>query len=447
MSNRNFIDRYILILISIIIFTYSYTLAQEKIPNVVVSKTVEDAHFDYLKELHAEESKDIGKILGRLGLTSKGLSEYKRKEYILYLETYFPNAYSDNVQMFLLELNIEEEQWAEAKMNLLKFVYLFPQSSIYKQVINRGYSVLDEEKYFSSTRDKLIKLLGEAPKSGKTYQRHYQLLSEIHALKDKRLTELFKIECWKYIQLYPNRSQCSMVMMWLAQLEQQNSNFHPAVMVYEKLMKLYPSSKDYSAALYQVAMLKQEKFNEYNDATVSFRKFLKKFPDHKYVAHAQYRIATMADKNFDDWSTAVKEYEVLADKYPDFKYTIPSLLRMGDIQESKLKERKEAIKTYQRVYSTYPDSSESAIEALLRSGNLYEKSKQYEEAIDQYMTVNTKYPNSPGSLKSLNKSAYIYEKKMKDKDKAIEVLNIITTNYSESRDAKKAQRRIKKLSK
>ena len=51
--------------------------------------------------------------------------------------------------MFLLELNIEEEQWAEAEMNLLKFVYLYPQSSIYKQVISRGYSVLDEEKYFS----------------------------------------------------------------------------------------------------------------------------------------------------------------------------------------------------------------------------------------------------------------------------------------------------------
>ena len=50
-------------------------------------------------------------------------------------------------------------------------------------------------------------------------------------------------------------------------------------------------------------------------------------------------------------------------------------------------------------------------------------------------------------MKSLNKSADIYEKKMKDKDKAIEVLNMITANYSESRDAKKAQRRIKKLSK
>ena len=46
--------------------------------------------------------------------------------------------------------------------------------------------------------------------------------------------------------------------MWLAKIEQENSAFHPAVMIYEKLMTLYPASQDYAAALYQVAMLKQE---------------------------------------------------------------------------------------------------------------------------------------------------------------------------------------------
>ena len=59
-------------------------------------------------------------------------------------------------------------------------------------------------------------------------------------------------------------------------------------------MNLYPASKDYSDALYQVARLQQEEFNEYNEATVSFRKFLKMFPEHKYVEYAQYRIATEA---------------------------------------------------------------------------------------------------------------------------------------------------------
>lgn len=439
--------KYIYILFYISIFNYSYTLAQQNTEKVVASKTVEDAHYDFLKELHSEESKKSGKILGRLGLSSKGLSEYKRKEYNLYLDSYFPNASSDRVQMFLFELNIKQEEWAEAGMNLLKFVYLFPQSPIYKKVIDRGYNLLQEEKYYSSNRDKLLKLLSDAPKSGKIYKRYHQLLSEVYLINDKKLTKLFIKECWSFLHLYPNRSQCSAVMMWLAKLEKEASNFHPAVMIYEKLMNLYPASKDYSDALYQIARIQQEEFNEYNEATVSFRKFLKMFPEHKYVAWAQYRIATMADKNFDDWSTAVKEYEVLADKYPNFKHTITSLLRMGAIQDSKLKERKEAIKTYQRVFSTYPDSTEESIEALHRSANLYVKSKQFEDAVKQHEIVISKYPKTNGCLESLNKCADIYEKKMDNKEKAIEVLNMVTTNFPDSRDAKKAQRRIKKLSK
>ena len=439
--------RYIHILFYITLFYSSNTLAQQNTKTVVASKTVEDAHYDFLKDLHNEESKNSGKILGRLGLSSKGLSDYKRKEYNLYLDSYFPDASSDRVLMFLFELNIYKEEWAEAEINMLKFVYLFPQSDIYKKVIDRGYTLLQEEKYYSSNRDKLIKLINDAPKSGKIYKRYHQLLSEVYDLKDKKITDLFIQESWNYLHLYPNRSQCSSVMMWLAKLEQEASNFHPAVMVYEKLMNLYPASKDYSDALYQVARLQQEEFNEYNEATVSFRKFLKMFPNHKYVAYAQYRIATMADKNFDDWSTAVKEYEVLANKYPNFKHTITSLLRMGSIQESKLKERKEAIQTYQRVFSTYPDSSEESIEALHRSANLYVKSKQFEDAVKQHMTVIKKYPKTDGSLKSLSKCADIYEKKMDNKEKAIEVLNMVSTDFPDSRDAKKAQRRIRKLSK
>jgi len=439
--------RYMYIIFYIALLSYSNTLAQQNTKTVVASKTVEDAHYDFLKELHTEESKNSGKILGRLGLSSKGLSEYKRKEYNLYLDSYFPDASSDRVLMFLFELNIQEKEWAKAEMNMLKFVYLFPQSDIYKKVIDRGYTLLQEEKYYSSNRDKLIKLISEAPKSGTIYKRYHQLLSEVYGLKDKKLTDLFIQESWNFLHLYPNRSQCSAVMMWLAKLEQEASNFHPAVMVYEKLMNLYPASKDYSDALYQVARLQQEELNEYNEATVSFRKFLKMFPKHKYAAYAQYRIATMADKNFDDWSTAVKEYEVLVDNYPNFKHTIASLLRMGAIQESKLKERKEAIQTYQRVFSTYPDSTDESIEALHRSANLYVKSKQFEDAVKQHMTVISKYPKTDGSLKSINKCADIYDKKIDNKEKAIEVLNMVITDYPGSRDAKKAQRRIKKLSK
>ena len=304
---------------------------------VISTKTIENAYFDFLKALHEEKPMKDGKLLGRLGLSSKGLSSYKIKEYNSYLISNFPKASSDHVQMFLIESYKNEKMWDEAQVGLLKFVYLYPSSSIYKKVLDDGYTVLQEEKYFGSVRDKLLLLITDAPKTGKMHNRYYEFLGAVHDLKNKKLQSIFERESWEYLRLYPNRSDGSMVLMWLAQIEQENNAFHPAVMMYEKLMALYPASKDYASALYQVAMLKQEKFNDYNDATVSFRRFLKKFPKHKYVAHAQHRIATMADKNFNDWSTAVKEYEKLAKKYPTFKYTVPSLLRVGEIQATKLK--------------------------------------------------------------------------------------------------------------
>ena len=424
--------------------TKSRSTKQKK--TVTATKTSKNTHFEFLKSLH-EEKPVGGKLLGRLGLSSKGLSPYKIKEYNSYLISNFPKAFSDRVQMFLIESYKDEKMWDEVQVGLLKFAYLYPSSSIYKKVLDNGYTLLQKEKYFGSVRDKLITLLSDAPKTGKMHSRYIGFLAAVHGFKDKKLRSIFERESWEYLRLYSNRSSGSKVLMWLAQIEQENSAFHPAVMIYEKLMALYPASQDYASAIYQVAMLKQEKFKDYNEATVSFRRFLKKFPTHNYVAHAQHRIATMADKNFSDWSTAVKEYEKLATKHPTFKYTVPSLLRVGEIQATKLKLKDQAISTYNRVASEYPDSTLQATEALQRSAKLYQKAKQYEEAIHQYMAVHDSYPGTDGALKSLKECATIYEKKMKQKDKAIEILNTIIKAFPESKDAKRAEKRINKLNK
>ena len=135
--------------------TKSRNTKQKK--TVTATKTNQNAHFEFLKALH-EEKPIGGKFLGRLGLSSKGLSSYKIKEYNSYLISNFPKASSDHVQMFLIESYKNEKMWDEAQVGLLKFVYLYPSSSIYKKVLDDGYTVLQEEKYFGSVRDKLCLL-------------------------------------------------------------------------------------------------------------------------------------------------------------------------------------------------------------------------------------------------------------------------------------------------
>jgi TolA-binding protein len=122
-------------------------------------------------------------------------------------------------------------------------------------------------------------------------------------------------------------------------------------------------------------------------------------------------------------------------------------MRAGEIQADKLKQRDVAIATYNRLATEYTDDTVNATEALQRAGKLYEKNKAFQEAVNQYMKVHEKYPGTEGALESLEKSAKLYEKKLKRNDQAIEVLNIIVAEFPDTKNSKKAEKKIKKLNK
>tara|TARA_Y100000588_G_scaffold394011_1_gene512344 strand:- start:561 stop:1904 length:1344 start_codon:yes stop_codon:yes gene_type:complete len=408
---------------------------------------MEKNYFEFLRKLHGEQPKESSNLLGRLSGSSNDLEEYKISEYNTYLKIYFPNHHSDHVQRFMIESYIDQGKWNEVEVALLKFVYLYPNSELRNTVIENGFILLEEEDYYQSNKNKLLTMLQEAPNSGEIQDRYFKFLSGIHALRDPKLKRLFKREAWEYLRLYSNVPRASKALMGLAGVEVSNNAHHSALMIYEKLMTMHPESHEFSTALFQAGKLKQEQFNEENEAVENFRQFLMQFPEHRFVSEAQYRIATISDQNFNDWTTAIGEYEKVVTHYPINVFTIPSLLRIGEIQAIKLRREEDAIATYNRIASEYPDSTVNVIIALQRAGKLYEKSKEYEEAIAQYMAVYEKYPGTEGALVTLEKCAVIYEKKIKRKDKAVEKLNIIVKEYPGTKKAKKAAKRIKKLNK
>ena len=330
-------------------------------------------------------------------------------------------------------------------VGLLKFVYLYPDSPLRGPVIENGSQFVQKEDYYKSNREKLLSLLQGAPESEETHDRYSEFLSTVHFLKDSKLSSIFIWEAWEYLALYSELSRATTVLIWLAEVEYTNSAHHTALMIYEKLMSLYPTSPDLATALYQTGTLQQEQFGEFEEATTTFRQFLEQFPEDSLVLDAQYRIATIADKNLKDWTAAVEEYEKLVTQHSTSIHAIPSLLRIGEIQASKLKQREEAITTYNRMVSEYPDSTVQATEALQRAGELYEKSKEYAKAVDQYMVLHEKYPGTDGALAGLEKCATLYEKRLKMRDKAVEVLNLIVEEFPDSKNAKKAEKRLQKL--
>ncbi len=409
--------------------------------------SIEEAYFDFLKALNSEQQKKSGKLLGRLVRSSRDLSSYKIDEYKSYLNIYFPDAHSDYVQSYMIESYIGQKKWDEVQVGLLKFVCLYPDSPLRGPVIENSSQFVQKEDYYQSNRDKLLSMLQESLESEEIHDSYAEFLSTVHSLNDSRLSSIFIREAWEFLALYSDLPHASAVLMWLAEEELVSNAHHTALMIYEKLMSLYPTSPDLAAALYQTGTLQQEQFGEFEAAVTTFRQFLQQFPEDSLVSNAQYRIATIADKNFKDWANAIEEYEKLVTQYSSSIHAIPSLLRIGEIQAGKLKQREEAITTYNRVASEYPDSTAQATEALQRAGELYEKSKEYAKAVDQYMVIHDKYPGTDGALSGLEKCAVIYEKKLKMRDKAVDVLSLIVDEFPDTKNAAKAEKRLQKLNK
>ena len=63
------------------------------------------------------------------------------------------------------------------------------------------------------------------------------------------------------------------------------------------------------------------------------------------------------------------------------------------------------------------------------------------------MVIHDKYPGTDGALASLEDCAVIYEKKLKQDGKAVEMLNTVIKEFPDSKNAKKAAKRIKKINK
>ncbi len=416
-----------------------------------VQSSTEKEYYNYLTQLNFEQPKQFwlgtGLLLRKNVKTADALNEYKIQEYRTYLDKYFPNAHSDYIQRFMIETYIDWEKWNEVQANLLKFTYLYQESPLRGPVLENGSVKIQEEEYFAANREKLLPIIQGLPETGKIHENYFQYLITLLSFKDNRLTSIVAREAWEFIRLYTDKPQTSTVLFWMAEIDFVSDNPHTALMIYKKLMTLFPSSNEFATALYKTGTIQQDIFSEFETATATFRQFLEQFPEDDRSSDSQYRIAMIADQNFKDWTTAIDEYETLVTQFPTSDNAATALLRVGEIQADKLKQRDVAIATYNRLATEYTDDTANATEALQRAGKLYEKSKAFEEAINHYMKVHEKYPGTEGALESLEKSAKLYEKKLKRNDQAIEVLNIIVAEFPDTKNSKKAEKKIKKLNK
>ncbi len=405
----------------------------------------EELFFTNLTSLDQEAEKESGGLLSMLSST-ESISGYKLNEYQRYLEIYFPDANSDLVQTYIINTYLNDEKWDRTWFEIVKFLYLYPQSEKWDTIRQTGLELISEEKYYRDFLETLKPILENTNKLAgmEINDRYYSFLKVIKLLKMNEYNELFINESQKYCGLFPNDSHTSEIILWLAKAANKQDKNHTSYLEYGKILTVYPRSVYLPVALYQRGKIQAKHFNEYENAIATYREFLLRFSSDTLAESAQLNIAQITDEKLKDWVQAVDEYQVFADAYPNSSEATSVLMRIGEIKSQELNQGMEAIDTYHYLVQLYSQSPQ-AVEALMRCGQIQEDNKRYSEAVGEYFNVYQSYPKSEQALPALDKCLELYEKRIKNTGKVKEILQIMANEFPESKSGKSAQKKLEKM--
>jgi TolA-binding protein len=406
----------------------------------------EAKYFNYDNMQRGEVSKSKG---GFFFSSGEDISPFQIEELENYLECFFPEARCDSVQDFLTQVYIRQEDWANAELSLLKFIFLYPESPLYEEVKTVRSGIFNTERAYKDHADQAMSIVLTTPVYPKADTRYYKFVEMLKDFPDPNIQSHFEKEARKFLDLYPFSSQSPTICLWVGNHFSQNEKPQTAYIYYNRLMIFYPNSTEFPLALYHCANIQEQNFNEYQNAIDTYNRFIEKFPSDTLCAYAHDRIAKIADTQLKKWELATNEYQLAADLFQQNsrqQYCIAALNRKAEILAGEMKLTQDGADTYLSIVSIYPESADAPI-ALMAAGDLYSRYKLYESAITQYMAIFEKYPNANNVLDALEKTADLYNKTLKNKEKTIETLNLIINNYPGTKSSEKAAKLLSKVEK
>jgi len=406
---------------------------------------LESRYFEYEKTQKMDTPKRKTGFLIMASLL-EDITPFQIEELKSYFDIYYPSARTDSVLDFIIQLNIRASDWPNAGRHIIKFLYLFPNSSLYEEIKSVRAGIFQTEKYYRSWSTYLTELFNNLPQLPQEDVRYFRYVELLKSFPDQTVQNAFIPEARRFLTLYPSSQYAADVSIWIANAFLSSGRPHSAFIMFQKNMILYPDNVLYSRALFTSGIIQQEQFSEYENAVKTYSDLIQRFPEDTLAEKAQYRLAKIFDENLANSERALQEYQIYADKYPQSPQAIPALMRKATIQAERMSLVEEAVKTYKSIDERYPATTEAA-NALMAAGDLYFAKTRYDQAVEIYMSIFQKYPQSEKAIAGLEQVVEIYQNKIKDNQKSIEILNLIINNYPDSKASAKATKLLKKLEK
>ncbi|MFH0989097.1 MAG: tetratricopeptide repeat protein [bacterium] len=96
----------------------------------------------------------------------------------------------------------------------------------------------------------------------------------------------------------------------------RSEQYDAALEKYGQFCELYPASKKYPEALFQMGNILYEQKSSFREAIKSFQRILKEYPQHPIAPTAAYLIGYIAHRELKDLNAATIAYEDFLNRFP-----------------------------------------------------------------------------------------------------------------------------------
>ena len=336
------------------------------------------------------------------------------------------------------------KQYVHAYLTLLKYSYEFPTKKTDKDLVSQVIEELPKKQQMELMQNLAPKNLPQA-----TEDRLNMFFTAANKLNLKGANPHLLKDYAMFFARFPGYENKDKIELLLGDSYRNDGQYLAALSKYDKVWKIYPSTKYKAAAIRMKGDIYASELKDYEKAKGYYNQVLQDFPNSVEVPTAYKHLALLeADmKNYDSSIHNVqKAYEgYLKDGQKLEAYN--ALMFKAEVQEKNLKNYNSAIETLKIAADLMPAEEQYYVEAKQKEAQIQAKKLKdnYAER-DVWEEIAVRFPHTESGVEALYRAAELTEK-FGDGAKAKEKYNRVILNRPQSKIAVKAQKRINSLDK
>ena len=392
-----------------------------------------------IKKEQNQKQLDYAKRLNSMKL--KEINAYTIMELERYVANYLGSENSDEIQFAVGQLYEDGKKYNEAAAVYAKLICIWTTGTFVSKAKGKIRDMEKAKKITKKFSQKLLSLSCEG-ESRKREEKWFNYIKQLFTIVNTSLYPYIDHELDEFLRCYPIVFDAYQVKV--QNLLRMKNQEYLAIATYVKTIQLYPNQPQIAQVYFEIGRI-FDTIKDYQNAVSFYQDGVAKFPDNTNAPKYLLESARIWANKLKNANKAIKSYETIIAAYPKSEQSPVALFELGRLFEQ-LKRYEQVIEAYNRIVKEYPQSSIAPL-VLITIGECYEKISDYEQAANSYSQLYQQYPKDSRTPEMLYRAGQLQEDNLNSLDKAIEIYQLILKNFADNSYAKKAEGRIKKLTK